>query len=101
MFWKKTRREKTERKYESQAVCAPKGHESLGPIFAASPPALHITCEYEDNEILCREFRLSLSPSDWCRFEIQPFYPQLIGWVRSLGNPEILCTLDALEREKN
>lgn len=89
MFRRK--KKKPSRLYLAEALTAPEEVNHLGPAFAAHPPALHITCEYEDNEILCQELRVSLSPSDWCKFEKQDFYSQLVEWVRRLENSDTLC----------
>lgn len=61
----------------------------VGPIFAPLPPSLNIVTEYEDNDPVCRELRLSLSLSDWKRLENEPFYSQLKQWVCSLENCDI------------
>ena len=61
----------------------------VGPVFAPLPPSLNIVTEYADNDLVCRELRLSLSLSDWKRLENEPFYSQLKQWVCSLENSDI------------
>lgn len=103
MVGKQVLARKKEKKREAVVaqLKAPEGTTRLGPVFAAHPPALHITAEYEDNEIFCQELRISLSPSDWCKFEKQEFYSQLIEWVRHLENSETLCNTGDPQREKD
>lgn len=98
MFFKK---KKPKRDYVAEELRAPEGTNHLGPVFAAPPPSLHLTYEYEDNEILCRELRVSLSPSDWCKFEEQDFYSQLIEWVCRLENCDIQHNIDHPDTEIN
>lgn len=99
MLFKKKKSKKFKRDYVVNEVKAPKGTEHLGPVFAAPPPSLHFTCEYADNEILCQELRVSLSPSDWCKFEKQEFYSQLVEWVYHLENFDTLCNTGHLGTE--
>lgn len=89
MFWRKKEKETkvTKEKRVTQIVANPKDTH-VGPFFAAQAPALNIITEYEDNSPVCQELRVSLSPHDWCKFEKQDFYSQLIEWVRSLENVE-------------
>ncbi len=99
MFLKRIMSKKPKRDYVATEITAPKGTDHLGPVFAARPPALHITCEYADNEILCRELRVSLSPSDWCRFEKQEFFLQLVEWVRCLENSDTQCNAERPDKQ--
>ena len=101
MFWKKKSKQTQANTKTIERVVRPDGGREPSDYFSAEPPALDIITEYADNKIYCRELRISLSHVDWCKFETQPFYHQLIEWVRSLENPEILRILDDLEREKN
>lgn len=98
MFFRNKENNKPKHDYVVKEIKAPEGTE-LGPVFAAHPPSLHLTCEYEDNEIVCQELRVSLLPSDWCRFEKQEFYRELIEWVRRLENSDIPHNIDHPDTE--
>lgn len=43
-----------------------------------------IVKQYADNEMYCVGLSLSLSLPDWCEFSTQPFYPQLLEYLRNL-----------------
>lgn len=40
---------------------------------------------YADNKIWARELNLVLTNHDWCEFEKQPFYHELIQFLRIIG----------------
>ena len=40
--------------------------------------------QYADNEICSVGLLISLSVHGWCEFSTQPFYPQLLEYLRSL-----------------
>lgn len=57
-----------------------------------------ISLWHADNEIVSEELRISLSPSDWCKFASQPFYSPLIQY---LDNLRIQKQKEHLDAEKD
>lgn len=50
--------------------------------------SLEILPWYADNTIYCQELRLALSPHDWYELENQPFFHDLIQYLRKKGIQE-------------
>lgn len=46
----------------------------------------------------CRELRLVLEPSDWCKFQEQPFYQELIQYLNTVKTQK---QEQALDKQQN
>ncbi len=81
---------------KKKCILAKEEQAYFGGAFLPEPPHMDVIVEYEDNSPVCRELRISLSQSDWCKFEKQPFFLQLVEWVRRLENCNIPHSIDHL-----
>lgn len=57
--------------------------QKLVDITASS--VVEVSTFYEDNQMYCRVLHVSLCSHDWCKFEKQPFFGELMKYLDNIG----------------
>lgn len=57
----------------------------MSPKFFPKVGSMEITSWYADNKVYCKELMLCLSVNDWNELEGEPFYQELMKFLKNKG----------------
>ena len=61
------------------------GTYGVFPRVFMDPGEFQVSAGYANNVKYCQELRICLSPRDWSKFEKQPFFQDLVEFLRNEG----------------